>query len=68
MQNRNGDVLGIEVKAGSAIDKSVFGHLDWFRGNIRTRGGFTGIVLYSGEQVLPFGEDMWAVPINALWA
>ena len=68
VQNQAGDVLGMEVKAGSAIEKSMFRHLDWFRRNIRTRGGFKGIVLYTGEQVLPFGEDMWAVPISALWA
>ena len=28
---------------------------------------FTGIVLYTGEHVIPFGESMLAVPMNNLW-
>lgn len=30
------------------------------------RGPFTGIVLYSGERTLPFGEGLYAVPLGAL--
>jgi hypothetical protein len=26
-----------------------------------------GLVLYAGEQTLPFGERLWAVPLCALW-
>jgi len=26
-----------------------------------------GIVLYSGEDTLPFGENMFAVPTASLW-
>ena len=27
-----------------------------------------GIVLYAGRETLPFGDRMWAVPLEALWA
>lgn len=26
-----------------------------------------GVVLYAGNQVLPFGERLWALPLCALW-
>ena len=64
----NGDVLGIEVKAGSVVKKSHFKHLQWFKNNLAKSREFKGIVLYSGGHVLPFGEGMWAVPISALWS
>lgn len=28
---------------------------------------FIGVVLYSGENIVPFGENLFAVPINNLW-
>jgi hypothetical protein len=27
-----------------------------------------GIVLYRGNKIVPFAEDLWAVPVEALWA
>ena len=68
VENEDGDVLGVEVKAGSAVSKSSFKHLIWFRDNAKLEGDFVGVVLYTGEHVLSFGEGLWAVPINALWA
>lgn len=26
-----------------------------------------GIVLYQGKAVVPFGKDLWAVPLQILW-
>jgi hypothetical protein len=60
-------LLGIEVKAGSAVTKDSFKHLLWFRDNMAKGRLFVGVVLYTGEHVLPFGEGMWAVPISVLW-
>lgn len=68
IQNEDGDILGIEVKSGSAIKKSMFKHLDWFKRNIAKNNKFKGIVLYSGEHIVSFGEDMWAIPISILWS
>jgi predicted AAA+ superfamily ATPase len=61
-------LLGVEVKAGSAVSGNDFRHMLWFKQNIAPDREFMGIVLYSGENVLPFGPDMYAVPIAALWA
>jgi uncharacterized protein len=27
-----------------------------------------GIVIHSGEQTLPFGDRIWAVPVSSLWS
>lgn len=67
IQHEGGDILGIEVKAGSAVDKSSFKHLKWFKERMAKSSPFTGIVLYTGEHTVSFGEGMWAVPISALW-
>ena len=26
-----------------------------------------GVILYTGQETLPFGPDCWAIPIDALW-
>ena len=68
IENGNGDVLGIEVKAGSNVNKKHFRHLEWFKNNLIKGRKFKGIVLYSGEHVLSFGTGLLAVPIRALWS
>ncbi len=69
IQHENGDILGIEVKAGSAVKTDSFKHLKWFKERMATKEDqhFTGIVLYTGEHTVSFGNNMWAVPISALW-
>ena len=60
-------LLGIEIKAGSSISSSDFKHLKWFKDNIAKNRPFYGIVLYAGEVFGSMGENLWAVPFNALW-
>lgn len=60
-------LLGIEVKAGSAISTSDFKHLKWFKENIAKDRPFVGIVLYSGEYSGSMGDNLWAVPFGCLW-
>ena len=61
------NALGIEVKAGGRVGKDDFKHLKWFAANL-AKSSFTGIVLYSGDDVLPFGDGFYAVPLAALGA
>lgn len=67
LESEQNHIIGIEVKSGSAITPSQFKHLEWFAQNIAKNKTFTGIVLYSGQHIIPFGKNYWAVPINALW-
>ena len=58
------ELLGIEVKSGTVYPDD-FKHLKWFSKNLaKTR--FTGIVLYSGNDVLSFGDGFYAVPLALL--
>ncbi len=64
IQGENDELLGIEVKSGTVGDGD-FKHLRWFSSHM-ARPRFTGIVLYSGRDVLSFGDGMFAVPLSAL--
>jgi len=66
VESDDGCVLGIEVKSGSAVGKGDFAHLAWFRDNIVKQRRFIGIVLYTGEHTLPFGKNLYAVPMGTL--
>lgn len=68
IENEDGAILAIEVKAGSAISKGTFKQMQWFRENLAAGRDFKGIVLYTGENILSFGKNLWAVPISSLWA
>lgn len=68
IERDDGALLGIEVKAGSSLGKNDFKHLKWFKDNMALNRDFIGIVLYTGEFSVPFGENLWAVPIGTLWS
>ena len=68
VENDCGALLGIEVKAGSAVSKDDAKHLAWFKKNLVAKKEFIGVVLYTGENVLPLGENITAVPIGAVWS
>ncbi len=68
IERENGDLLGLEVKAGSAIHVSDFKHLRWFKDNIARDRAFVGIVLYTGDVSGSTGDRLWAVPFSALWS
>lgn len=68
IEREDNALLGIEIKAGSAINKSDFKHMKWFKNNIAKNRLFIGIVLYAGNVPASFGDGMWAVPFDFLWA
>lgn len=59
-------VVGVEVKSNSKVSARDFKHLEALKNDLgqKFRRGF---VLYQGNDVVPFGEDMWAVPVSSLW-
>ena len=60
-------VVGIECKASGSVRAEDFRGLRAFRD--RTGDTFRhGVVLYLGEHVLGFGDDLTALPLSALWA
>ena len=66
LENRRGQVVGLEVKAASTAGP------DDFRGlrRLADRLGddfVAGIVLYTGPSTLPFGDKLRALPVSSLW-
>ncbi len=59
-------IIGIEVKSGSTIDRSDFKGLNILFGQLGKRF-LKGIVLYSGQNFLRFGKNLYAVPVDYLW-
>lgn len=67
IERPSGEVLGIEVKAGATVRPADFRGLKRMRERLGERL-VAGLVIYTGERTLPFGEGLWAVPLSALWA
>lgn len=61
-----GRLVGIEVKAGTTVTVDDFKGLRALASDAGKRW-VRGIVLYSGSEMLPFGENLTAMPISALW-
>jgi hypothetical protein len=57
----------VEIKAGATVAPADFAALQALRDQLkkRFRGG---VVLYGGDQALPFGDKLWALPMENLWA
>lgn len=67
LEKKNGDLVGIEVKASSSISQSDLKGLKNLAESTKQKFK-RGIVLYGGEEVLPLGEKLIALPISALWS
>lgn len=66
LENSEGKLVGIEVKDSATIDAKSFKGLKSLAEATKKRF-HRGIVLYTGTQILPFGEGMFAMPISSLW-
>jgi predicted AAA+ superfamily ATPase len=60
-------LYGIEVKTTSSVDKNDFKGLQYLR-DLKSKQFQTGIVLYTGDQVIKFQDKLYAVPVSALWS
>lgn len=66
IENETAELVGIEVKAAATVNASDFKGL-------RRLGDATGdalklgLVLYDGEQTVPFGDRLFAAPVSCLW-
>ena len=66
LENRRGQVVGIEVKASSTVRAEDFRGLRHLAERLDD-DFVVGVVLYTGEQTLPFGPRLRAMPVSALW-
>lgn len=65
LENPAGDVVGVEASA--TVTTADFAGL---RKLAKAAGEDfrTGVLLYDGDEVLPFGDRLWAAPVSSLWA
>jgi len=66
LESPSGKVVGIEIKLSSIVRKDDLKGLM----SLKEHAGedfHKGIVLYTGDKTLPFGEFFTALPITALW-
>ena len=66
LEASSGEVVAIEAKAGATVSRG-----DW-RALVKLRDACgdrfrAGVVVYTGERTLPFGDRLWAVPVSGLW-
>ena len=66
IEKRNGDLLAIEIKAALTVMPGDFKHIRFLQ-NTLPKKFLRGIVLYTGEKIIEFGKDLFAVPFTALW-
>lgn len=58
------NILAIEIKSAHSVTKSDFKHIVDFQK--RSRKNIIGIVFYSGEEIVSFGEYLFALPLGIL--
>lgn len=66
LETPDGRMVAIEVKAGATVRTEDLAGLRHISQRLGTRL-VAGYVLYTGQQTLPFGNRLRALPIDALW-
>jgi uncharacterized protein len=67
LENNRGEIAAVEVKASATLRR---GDWRWLKKLAESRAERfrAGIVVYAGEQTVPLGRKLWAVPYSGLWA
>jgi predicted AAA+ superfamily ATPase len=61
-----GTVAGVKIKSAATVMEKDFRGLKKLRETTGERFA-AGVVMYDGEHVAGFGENLYAIPIRALW-
>ena len=67
LENARSQMVGIEVKAAATVHGKDFAGMRKIAAVAREQF-LAGFVIYTGDQVLPFGEGLFAIPLSSLWA
>lgn len=65
--NDAGQMIGIEVKAAATVTAADFKGLRKLA-ELNAKTFRSGLVLYDGDTIIPFGENLYAAPLSSLWA
>ncbi|MEA3411688.1 MAG: DUF4143 domain-containing protein [Pseudomonadota bacterium] len=67
LEDAEGRLAGVEVKASATVRRKDFTGLDALAEDVGERL-VRGIVLYTGDRAVSFGETGTALPVSALWS
>jgi len=67
LEGPGGDLVAIEIKSSESVSVGDFKGIKAFGQSVGSKF-VAGILLYSGATVLPFGDNLTAMPIAALWS
>ncbi len=67
LEDLSGRVIGIEVKSSASVAADDFKGLRLLHETVGKRF-VRGIVLYAGSEFIPFGPELQALPVSALWS
>ena len=66
LEDAGGRVAGIEIKCATTLSSKDLRGLNALRSMVKSRF-VRGVVLYTGMEPIPFGNDLYALPISWLW-
>jgi hypothetical protein len=67
LERPDGTLAALEVKTSERVEAADFSGIRYLQ-ELVSSDLVSGVVLYSGDAVVPFGTNLFAVPIQALWA
>lgn len=67
LEHADGRLAAIEVKTSDHVRAEDFNGIRYFA-DLVGPSLQSGVVLYRGRDIVPFGENLWAVPIDVLWS
>ena len=66
LEDTMGRVVALEIKNSDTVVSKDFKGLEYMQ-SLLGKKFIRGIVLYTGDQYVPFGEKLFALPISSLW-
>ena len=66
LESTRGDIVGIEVKSTSKVTSKNFHNLQALKSDVGDKFK-CGLVLHLGKNAVQFGEQLYALPLVALW-
>ena len=66
LEDAEGNLVAIEIKSSQKMDHQDFKGINFLKETTKERFK-RGIVLYPGKEAIPFGKDLWALPLSSIW-
>jgi len=66
LEDGRGRLVAVEIKAAAAAGRKDFKGIERFAETVGDRF-LRGVVLYAGDNAVPFGERLHALPISSIW-